>query len=136
MPLEKLEHYLVLSDDMEATRDFYTELLCLETGFRPDLGFPGYWIYLGDTPVIHIAEWESYRRYGADAGVPVSERGPGTGPLDHIAFNGTDPEDMIRRLEARGLAYQRNDVPGAGLRQLFLNDPNGLKIELNYRVGD
>jgi catechol 2,3-dioxygenase-like lactoylglutathione lyase family enzyme len=134
MPLETLEHYLVLTDDIDSTRDFYAGLLGLVPGFRPALPFPGYWLYLAETPAIHIAEWESYRRYGAAAGVPVSERGAGTGPLDHIAFNGSDPDDMVRRLEAQGLDYQRHDVPGAGLRQLFLKDPNGLKIELNYRV--
>ena len=50
-----------------------------------------------------------------------------------MAFNGNDVQEMIERLEARRVPYERNDVPGIGLVQLFLNDPNGLKLELNYR---
>ena len=49
MPLTKLEHYLVLTDDIDATRDFYVEALGMQVGFRPPLGFPGHWVYIGDT---------------------------------------------------------------------------------------
>ena len=59
MPLTQLEHYLVLTDDLDATRDFYAKALGMRLGPRPPLGFPGYWLYLGEVPCIHIAEWES-----------------------------------------------------------------------------
>ncbi len=55
MPLLRIEHYLVLCDDVDHTRDFYRDVLGLRDGFRPDLGFPGYWLYAGDVPCIHIA---------------------------------------------------------------------------------
>ncbi len=51
MPLTKMEHYLVLTKDIDATRDFYCRVLGMKDGFRPPLGFPGYWLYLGETPV-------------------------------------------------------------------------------------
>ncbi|HVW69776.1 MAG TPA: VOC family protein [Steroidobacteraceae bacterium] len=133
MPLTKLEHYLVLTDDIEATRDFYVQALGMHVGFRPPLGFPGYWVYVGDTPCIHIAEWKSYTAHSLEQGVPVSSRAPGTGPLDHIAFNAHDYDEVVERLERHGVRPARNDVPGADLRQLFLEDPNGLKIEINVR---
>ena len=66
-------------------------------------------------------------------GIPVNTRTPGTGPLDHVAFNGTDANEMARKLDALGIPYHRHEVPQVGLTQLFCNDPNGLKIELNYR---
>ena len=59
MPLQRLEHYLVLSDDIHRTRDFYRDVLGMAEGFRPELDFPGFWLYLGDVPCIHIAEWQS-----------------------------------------------------------------------------
>ncbi|MEY3660751.1 MAG: hypothetical protein RLZZ169_1577 [Pseudomonadota bacterium] len=133
MPLTKLEHYLVMTDDIEATRDFYRNVLGLEVGFRAALGFPGYWLYLGDTPVIHIAEWETYTKHSEALGIPVTKRSDGTGVFDHIAFNGQNATQMIGHLQRLGVAFQRNDVPHAGLVQLFLFDPNGLKVELNYR---
>jgi catechol 2,3-dioxygenase-like lactoylglutathione lyase family enzyme len=133
MPLNKMEHYLVLTDDIEKTRRFYLEVIGLNDGFRADLGFPGYWLYLSDTPVLHIAEWETYTTHSNKLGIPVTCRGIGTGCFDHIAFNGSDVQNMIGRLEEFKIPYERNNVPHVGLVQLFLDDPNGLKIELNYR---
>ena len=60
MPLTRLEHYLVVTDDLEATRDLYSAALGMRVGPRPTLGFPGYWLYLGEVPCIHVAEWETY----------------------------------------------------------------------------
>lgn len=134
MPLNKMEHYLVLTDDIDETRRFYLDVIGLSDGFRADLGFPGYWLYLHDTPVLHIAEWESYTAHSDRVGIPVSTRTDGsTGCFDHIAFNGSDAEEMIIKLDSMGLPYHRHDVPEVGLIQLFLDDPNGIKIELNYR---
>jgi hypothetical protein len=55
--------------------------------------------------------------------------------VDHIAFNACDYDDVVGRLERHGVRAERNDVPGVGLRQLFLEDPNGVKIEINVRKG-
>ncbi len=133
MPLQLLEHFLVMTDDVDATRDFYRDVLDFREGFRPELEFLGYWLYLGDIPVIHIADWASYTAHSQRLGIPVTTRAPSTGVFDHVAFNGSNAQEMIERLQARGIAFERNDVPGIGLVQLFLNDPNGLKLELNYR---
>ena len=74
MPLQRLEHYLVLSDDIHKTRDFYCDVLGMAEGFRPELEFPGFWLYLGDTPCIHIAEWRSYSAWTQKVGLPISTR--------------------------------------------------------------
>lgn len=132
MALERMEHYLVLSDDIEATRSFYCDLLGFRQGFRPNMDFPGYWLYLGDTPCIHVADWEGYQHYARDAEMTVSARAPGTGPVDHIAFAGSGYEEMTRTLSARGTAYEENYIADIGLHQVFLHDPSGVKIELNF----
>jgi len=133
MPLTQLEHYLVLTDDLDTTRDFYCGALGLRNGPRPQLGFPGYWLYVGEVPCIHVAEWDSYRAYSTDAGIPVSQRARGTGPVDHIAFNAVDSEAVKAKLVAHGVEFAVNQVPTAQLTQLFLADPNGVKVEINVR---
>ena len=132
MPLSKLEHFLVMTSDIEATREFYCNALGFNDGFRPDLGFPGYWLYLGDTPAIHIAEWTTYTAHSNRLGLPVTRPAPGTGALDHIAFPASDYEQFLARLQARGVNAHRHDAPEANLRQLFLLDPNGIKLEINF----
>ena len=133
MPLTKIEHYLVLTDDIDATRDFYVEALGMQVGFRPPLGFPGHWVYIGDTPVIHIAEWVTYTARSKDRGMHVSTRASGTGPVDHIAFAAQDYDEVLARLQRLGVAVRINDNPGNIVRQLFVFDPNGVKIEINFR---
>ena len=133
MPLTQLEHYLVLTDDLGATRDFYLQALGMRVGPRPDLGFPGYWLYVGDVPCIHVAEWETYRAHSSELGISVSTRASGTGALDHIAFNAVDCASVKARLAASGVEFAVNEVPDIGLTQLFLHDPNGLKVEINVR---
>jgi catechol 2,3-dioxygenase-like lactoylglutathione lyase family enzyme len=128
-----MEHYLVLSDDIDETKDFYCSALGMREGFRPDLEFPGYWLYLGDTPCIHIAEWQTYAAWTNEVGIPISVKAAGTGPVDHIAFNASGFAQMRARLVERGLALSENLLDEIGLRQLFLYDPNGVAIELNFR---
>ena len=135
MPLKKMEHYLVLTDDLESTRRFYCDVLGLKEGFRPELTFPGYWLYLGDTPCVHVGEWDAYVVWTKEAGIPVSSRAAGTGPLDHIAFNATGYDETLERLERLGIEASSNELDDIGLRQLFIRDPNGLMIELNFRDG-
>jgi catechol 2,3-dioxygenase-like lactoylglutathione lyase family enzyme len=133
VPLTKLEHYLVLTDNIDATRDFYIDALGMEVGFRPPLGFPGHWVYIGDTPVIHIAEWVTYTANSKAKGVEVTTRASETGPVDHIAFAAQDYDGVLARLQRLGVSVRVNDNPGNTVRQLFVFDPNGVKIEINFR---
>ncbi len=132
MPLTRMEHYLVLTPDIEATRDFYCRPLGMTQGFRPDLGFAGYWCYLGDTPCIHSADYVEYQAHSDRLGLPVSQPAAGTGPVDHIAFVASDYDAFIARLAEHGVHADKLDTADGRLRQLFVSDPNGVKIELNF----
>lgn len=134
MPLKRLEHFLVVTEDIEATKTFYCDVLGMTVGFRPDLGFPGYWLYVGDVGCLHIAEWETYAEFTKRVDIPMSRKAPGTGALDHIAFNATAFDDIVAKLQARGIAYKQNTLDDIGLRQIFLYDPNGVTLELNFRA--
>jgi catechol 2,3-dioxygenase-like lactoylglutathione lyase family enzyme len=126
MPLTRMEHVLVLTDDIDGTRDFYCRALGLEVGERPPLEFPGHWLYVDGVPCIHVADREAYAAHSQRVGVPASPEA-----IDHIAFNGSDYVEALTRLQREGVETTTNAVPGAGIRQLFLEDPNGLKIEIN-----
>ena len=49
----------------------------------------------------------------------------------HVAFNATDFDAVHARLESQNVPVHVNVVPGIGLRQLFVFDPNGVKVEIN-----
>lgn len=114
-----IDHLNIATEKLQETRDFFVEVLGLEEGPRPDFGFEGYWLYAGGRPIVHL------------------QRAPGpTGPsnvsaLNHAAFEVGDLDAMAARLDARGVSYRRIEVPGGAVRQLFLEDPNGVMLELN-----
>jgi catechol 2,3-dioxygenase-like lactoylglutathione lyase family enzyme len=122
-----LDHLLVLTDDIDATRDFWCAALGLEVGDRPPLEFPGYWLYSGGSPCVHVAERTAFDAHSARIGIPASP-----GPVEHVAFDAEDYEELVGRLERGGVAAARNEVPGVA-RQLFVQDPNGVKIEINVK---
>ena len=133
MPLTKLEHYLVLTNNIDATRDFYIEVLGMQAGFRPPLGFPGHWVYIGDIPVVHIAEWTTYTARANARGTYVTTPAEGTGPVDHIAFGAQDYDAVLDRIRNHGVPVRESNNPGNIVRQLFLFDPNHVQIEINFR---
>jgi catechol 2,3-dioxygenase-like lactoylglutathione lyase family enzyme len=133
MSITAMEHVLVLSDDIEATREFYCQVVGLQVGDRPPLEFPGYWLYAGGVPCLHIAERRRYLTHAAWIGLATPHAPPGPGPVDHIAFGASDYESATERIERHGLTAVRNAVPG-GPRQLFIEDPNGVRVEINVKT--
>lgn len=134
MPVERIEHFLVLTDDIEETKRFYCDVLGFAEGYRPELGFPGYWLYAGEVPCIHIGERDAYRGFTKAFDIPFSERASGTGPVDHVAFNATGFAETKARLDAAGIGYKQNTLSEIGLSQIFVEDPNGVTLELNFRT--
>jgi catechol 2,3-dioxygenase-like lactoylglutathione lyase family enzyme len=135
MSIGVLEHVLVLADDIDGTRDFYCQVVGLSLGGRPPLAFPGYWLYAapdGSGPAcVHVAERRAYAAHAAELGLTVPDGpDPGVGPVDHIAFNACDYDGLLERLQRRGVRAVTNAVPG-GPRQVFIQDPNGVRVEIN-----
>jgi catechol 2,3-dioxygenase-like lactoylglutathione lyase family enzyme len=133
MPLSHLEHFLVQTASIERTRDWYVRVLGFKEGWHPDFRFPVCWLYLGDRDVIHITAGganvgENRRRYVGQESQATS----GTGVIDHMAFRATGLRDMMDHLKREGVAFKQRQVSDQGLYQLFLFDPNDIKIELNF----
>ncbi|HET6866821.1 MAG TPA: VOC family protein, partial [Solirubrobacteraceae bacterium] len=129
-----------LADDIDVTRDFYCQVVGLSVGARPPLAFPGYWLYAGadrgsTAACVHVAERRAYAAHAAELGLAVPD-GPnaGVGPVDHIAFNASDYDGLLERLQQQGVRAVTNAVPG-GPRQVFIQDPNGVRVEINVSEG-
>jgi catechol 2,3-dioxygenase-like lactoylglutathione lyase family enzyme len=135
MSLDRLDHYTVRTPDLATSLRFYVEVLGLMSGPRPPFDFPGAWLYAGEReaaqPVVHLVgiEGGGLEDYLGDR--PVDLRG-GTGAVDHIAFTATGWPALRARCERLGVAWDERTVPGLGPHQVFLYDPTGVRIELNY----
>ncbi len=138
-----LNHYSVRTLDLDACRRFYEDVLGLQVGPRPAFPFPGLWLYEGDTgqwsnSVVHIIgidrkDPEGLKAYLGDRDEAALH---GTGAIDHIAFFATGLTAMRERLERLGVMRRERTVPTLGLHQIFIDDPNGVVIELNYPAAE
>jgi catechol 2,3-dioxygenase-like lactoylglutathione lyase family enzyme len=134
-----LNHFSIRTTDLDATRVFYETVLGLTVGPRPPFPFPGLWLYNGDhaqvaNAMVHVIgidqnDPDGLKRYLGDRDASSLH---GTGALDHIALMATGLEGMLAHLGGIGVAFRERTVPAIGLHQLFLDDPCGLVIELNY----
>ena len=125
MGLNALNHYTIRPADLERTKDFYVDVLGLEVGYRPPLAFPGYWLYCGGQPTVHLI--------GPREGDGAEGRRSGpTGLLDHIAFSCTGLKEMRDRVAKRGVKHEERVIPRDRQTQIFLYDPDGVAVELNY----
>lgn len=133
MALSHIEHVLIQTDDIARTRDWYVDVLGFREGDHPDFKFPVVWLYLGDTDVIHVTAGgrevsENRLRYLGQQSQDVR----GSGAIDHIAFRCTGLRETIAHLQRKGVDFKQRMVSDQGLFQLFLLDPNGIKVELNF----
>jgi catechol 2,3-dioxygenase-like lactoylglutathione lyase family enzyme len=132
MPVAGLDHCAVRTADLEGTRLFYEELLGLEVGPRPALAVPGYWLYAGGRPVVHLIGMGA--GYERDVfGNPLdTQPAPPTAGVDHLAFRMGGLDALRARLRDRNVAFRELDIPELRLHQVFVKDPNGITAELNF----
>lgn len=117
--VQGMEHFTILAENLDETREFYGAILGLEEGYRPPFDFPGAWLYVGDRAILHVI---------AGRALPESR----AGVLDHMAFAARGLPDVLAKLDRRGIEYDlRRQVETRGW-QLFFHDPNGAKVELDF----
>jgi catechol 2,3-dioxygenase-like lactoylglutathione lyase family enzyme len=121
MAVTGLDHFAILSSDVQRTTQFYTEIVGLKVGFRPpDLSFPGIWLYAGDVPIVHVV---------FDRPIPTWE----TGAVDHLSFKASgDANDMAALLTSKGIEFSKRTLARTGITQIFLRDPDNVGVEFNY----
>jgi len=119
MGISGMNHFNILTDDVDATVHFYCDLLGLRNGPRPDFNFPGAWLYQGDAPILHVS-----------GGRTRADLKPGV--IDHMAFSAKDLKGTLQRLEAAGFHGVCQKQIMTGIWQVFVNDPNGARVELDF----
>jgi catechol 2,3-dioxygenase-like lactoylglutathione lyase family enzyme len=133
MPITDINHYLVVSKDLERSKRFYQEVLGLELASeRPDFGFPGYWLKAGGAICVHLASQEPNKIRDQFLLKKHPKGTTGSGSVDHIAFIARDPLEVRSRIEKNKVAMHFRSFPEVKLFQIFLKDPDDVTIELNF----
>ena len=132
MPLTDLNHYFVRANDLERTKEFYVNVLGFEVMPRPNFPFPGYWLGINGKIQVHMGPAGIPNQDLYYLGTQKNAATDNSGVVDHIAFLASEPEKFVQRFQSMGVAYRPRSLPESDLFQLFIKDPNGLTIELNF----
>lgn len=130
MQVNWLDHVNVITDKLDETAEFYKALLNLERRNAPPPLTPdnAQWMYdAGGKAIVHINSVDCPRAFDRDV-----EPGALTGAVHHVALNCSGYDELMARVEALGMPFQRNTVDAIGLRQIFVSDPNNVLLELNF----
>ncbi len=117
-----LDHFNIRTRKLKGTVAFYEDALGLENGERPNFSFPGAWMYSNGKPVVHLV----------DIAPTAEAQKPDSGVVHHVAFVSEGFDTMKAHLATKGIWYDTREVPGVPVWQIFVRDPNGVMIELNY----
>jgi catechol 2,3-dioxygenase-like lactoylglutathione lyase family enzyme len=124
MSVGVLDHFNIRTRKLADTVRFYEDVLDLKNGDRPNFSFPGAWMYSEGKPVVHIV----------DISKTDEQQKPDSGVVHHVAFASHGFSGMKQRLKSKGLAFDVREVPGVAVWQIFVTDPNGVMLELNYEM--
>jgi catechol 2,3-dioxygenase-like lactoylglutathione lyase family enzyme len=128
MPILRFDHYAIRTARFAECMAFYCGILDLTEGPRPPLAVEGVWLYNDSGALVHIVDVRA-------SGLPVEPellRGRRAGLVDHIAFRATGLAEMRERLKQHGVVYREASIPSLNVQQLFIEDPDGCVIELDY----
>lgn len=123
MKIDRIHHLNIRCalSDLPAIEKFYSEVLGLHKGPRPNFPNPGIWLYLDDHPLVHVSA------RCADGFLQEKHHGS----VDHIAFDSHGAAVFQAKLDRMNIQYEQQNVPQAGY-QIFMRDPVGTLLEFNF----
>ena len=146
MAVRKLQHYNIRTTRYDETVMFYRQVLGMRSTRPPGASAEAPPTWLCDESgeaVVHLIPVDpedpkgSYAKMVRFRGEP-SEKSPvgfsGSGSIDHVAFSCDGWDEMLARLRAQNVSYTENHLPRFNLHQLFICDPNGVTLELNFQL--
>jgi len=131
MTIQHLDHFTLRTAKVAETVAFFRDAIGLEEGWRPAFPFPGSWLYSAGRPLLHIVSLENHGTE-LDAYLGARAIAEGSGALDHVAFRCSDLQGHRQRLLDLGLQFNERVVPDLLEHQMFVEDPNGMAVELIF----
>ena len=122
--LDSLDHVTVITNNLEKTKDFYINILGMQVDYnRPPFKFDGLWLSLNQRAVVHVVVKSKH------------EVEKNTAPtLDHIAFKANNINNIKKNLQKYSIPYEEKVTPDNKISQIFISDPNKIKIELSKTI--
>jgi len=126
MQLHRLDHVNIRTSRLPELVAFYVDLLGLRSGPRPPFGNVGAWLYCGEHPVVHLNQAADVRDGDGDGD------GDGEPRISHFAFAASGLSELLERLRRGGIPHRIGVVPGSGVQQVNLRDPDGNALHVDF----
>lgn len=124
MHIKHLDHINLRTTQLDTMIDWYTEILGMRRGERPDFRFPGAWMYIGNVAAVHLVGMEGEPGAGSETALK----------LEHFAFSATGGAQFEAKLKSMGVYYKRVEIPDINLYQINLWDPDGNHLHVDFPV--
>ncbi|MDC5822307.1 VOC family protein [Vibrio europaeus] len=134
MRIKAIDHFTIRTSDLEMTALFFEQCIGLHRGPRPQFAFPGAWMYNDDGhPILHLVSLpeghipEALVAYLGNKGAQS-----GSGAIDHVSFKGHDLASTQQHFVHQQVPFRERVIPQINEHQIFLDDPNGITIEIIF----
>ena len=129
MHVNRIDHINLRTPLLEETLVFYERLLDLKRGRAAGMDQArNAWLYdPAGAPIVHV-------NMPDDGEQPL--QGNDSGRIHHVALDCVGHDETMAKITDMDLDYSTNFIEEIGLRQIFVLDPNGVRLELNFRAGN
>lgn len=126
MQIRKLDHVNIWTTRLDHLITWYSEVLGLKSGFRPNFPFPGAWMYAGDQAVVHLVGQDEPANVGSEVKLK----------LEHFAFTATGLAEFEQRLRDHDIAYKRSEIEDTRMIAINVWDPDGNHIHVDFSMDE
>jgi catechol 2,3-dioxygenase-like lactoylglutathione lyase family enzyme len=126
MKIGKLDHVNLHTTQLEEMIEWYTNILGMRSGIRPNFSFPGAWMYSGEDAVVHLVGGSDGVRIGSEEKLK----------LEHFALSAEGRNSFETRLTEAGEKFKCAEVPGFGIIQYNVWDPDGNHIHIDFSTSE
>jgi catechol 2,3-dioxygenase-like lactoylglutathione lyase family enzyme len=126
MQISKLDHVNIRTTELDSLIDWYTNVLGMRSGERPDFAFPGAWMYANDVASVHLIGIDGNPGAGSETDLK----------LEHFAFSASGRAKFESDLESFGIEFHRVEVASVNIIQINLFDPDGNHIHIDFPLDE
>lgn len=126
MQIRKLDHINLRTTQLDEMIAWYSDILGLRAGDRPNFGFPGAWMYAGDAAVVHLVGIDGAAGVGSEAELK----------MEHFALTATGAAAFEARLKATNTQYRRAVLEDIRIAAFNVWDPDGNHIHVDFSLDE
>lgn len=126
MNIGKLDHVNLRTNKLNDMIDWYSTILGMESGDRPNFPFPGAWLYAGDQAAVHLVDVDGDPGAGSETELKI----------EHFALSASGRLTFEANLKQNAEAFETVTLQDVGIVQYNIWDPEGNHIHIDFQIDE